>query len=1063
MKNLGLWFKKNWIHFAMIALLYVIAAVYFGPVFEDQAITQGDVTNWIGSSKDIQDHRDAYEEEPLWSTGSFLGMSSENISMKQKGDVMTVVLKIMAFGLPAPANYLFLAFLSFYIMMICFKVKPWVAVLGAIAFGFSSYFIVILEAGHNTKALAIAFMPAVFGGAYQALRGKLWLGLGISALFMALQIYANHPQISYYLGMALAFAFLVELISVITKSIKDKTIVRAKKFLFGALGLLFAYSLSIGVNYGRLSMIMDASEYTTRGPSDLTIKPDLKDLEQNATTGLTTEYITQWSYGRDETFTLVIPNAKGGESGAIANDKELMKKAKDLKLKNVRKNAGQMRLMTYWGDQPFTSGPVYFGALLVVLAFLALVYVRNPWKWGVLSIAVLTTMLSWGSNFIGLSDYLMLQLVILFAAIAWHVSNNKVKYVLYGVSGLVFIITAATWGSSGLGLTDFFIESVPMYNKFRAITMILSIGSMCIPLLATMFIAEIAKDREVIAKKPMGLWIVSGAAVIFFISFIVSPDTFVDLYSQAEYGQMDQVDALMLDLDKYAPDQQAQIKDMSDTWTELGEFRGSVAGDDAKRSLIFVILGLAIVFIAVQFKKIKPVFVLPVLGLLFLIDLTGVDKRYLNNDKDPKNSKEYAQWIGVDQKQYPLSAYPMDKDIMEMEMKANPELAEKIQKAEKEAKKDAEDMTLGRVKRSAGGRSQTIDYTQNYIDAMKFGVLDLNTNYRVLDMTAGFTQSSRASYFHKSFGGYHGAKPRRWQEMVDFHMSKTLAPEILNMSNVKYIIQQPSQENPKGLTENRGNLGAVWLVKSLKKVPTANDEIKSLSALYEIEDLSGRNTLIVNGEHVNKAEVTASMLVELNEDTLQKAFQLPFNRMISAIRDEVILGSDSSQADVVLPNTYFKETGLSGLSPKHIRIKRIHSFDPANEAIINEKFASNLTKEQFSGNGVVEMESFKANELKYTFSSTEPQFAVFSELYHPIGWEAKIDGEKVEINQVNFLLRGLEIPAGEHEIVFTYEIPKYNSAGMLTGTLGVIVVLLFLFGIIYTQMKSVKDEEKLEA
>lgn len=1055
------WFKKNWVHFAFVAVLLLVTLVYFSPVFEGQTIKQTDVTNWIGASKDIQDYRGEYGEEPLWSTGSFMGMSAENISVERKGDVLKTAYDALSLWLPAPANYLFLAFISFYIMMLCFKAKPWVALVGALAFGFSSYFIIILEAGHNTKAVAIAFMPGVIGGAYQALRGNFLRGAGISALFMALQLRSNHPQISYYLGMILGFVFLVELIRVITVAVKAKTAANLKKFGFGVLGLAIAYILAIGVNYSYLSMVKNASEFSIRGPSELTIDKNLKPIEGSAGEALSKEYITQWSYGRDETFTIIAPNAKGGESGVIGQDEELMKKVKKMRLRNLRKNANQS--MTYWGDQPFTSGPVYFGGLIVVLALLALVYVKSPWKWGLISVAVLTTMLSWGHNFIGLSDYIYLQLAIVLFAIGNYMSNNKIKYGLLGAGALVFLFAFVQWGSGETGLTDFFIDNVPFYNKFRAVTMILTVGMLCFPILATLFIAEVAKRKEEIAKKPLGLYVVSGFAVVFMLIFMSSPSTFVDLNSAAEYTQLEQLDEAMTNIDKYPAQQQDYIKSLSKSFEELEEFRASVVKSDVVRSLVFIVFGLLLVIASVMFKGLKPKFVLPVLGVLFLFDMAGVGKRYLNNDPDPKNKKAYAQWIGVDQKNYPLSPMQADLDILAMEVEDDEALAAKVDAAEKLALKEEKNLALGKLKHTERGRLVTTDYSNNYVNAAKFGALDLNTNYRVLDLTSSFTQSSRASYFHKSFGGYHGAKPRKWQEVVDFYMSRTVDQNIINMANVKYLIQNGGEGQAPRAVENPTNLGAAWLVKDINTVASADDEIKAIGDLYEIEDLTGTNSLIVNGEPTNKTLALGSMAVELNQDTSQKGFDIPYSRMLQGIKDEIVVGSDSANVDVHLPAQYFQGTGVKQLAPKHFRIKRLNEFDPAKEAVMTEQFKENLSAESYSAKGTIEQTGFKANELVYAFESNDKQFAVFSELYHPVGWKATIDGEEVAINRVNYLLRGIEIPAGKHEIKFTYDIEDYRASGWKNASMGSLILILFFAGLFAPLFMKKKEEEVEEA
>ena len=423
-------FKDILPHLFVVGLFVVISMMYFNPLLSGKKLYQGDITNYKGMSKEIVDFRkDHNGEEPYWTNSMFGGMPAYQISVLYNNDLVKKVDSLIRF-LPHPAGYLFLFFASFYFMMVLLGNDWRISLLGAIAFGLSTYFLVILEAGHNSKAHAIAYFPMVTAGILLAFKGKWIKGGLITALFMALEINANHFQMTYYLGLLILILGIIYL----KKAISEKTL---SKYFKTISVLIIAVIIAFGANATRLLTTYEYTKYSTRGQSELTIDQ----AETNKTGGLNKDYITQWSYGILESFNLMIPNFMGGASGEkLADDSNL---ALELAHKNVPPQQIKQIISqapTYWGSQPFTSGPAYIGAIVVFLFVLGLFMVDGKIKWWLLSGTVLSLTLSWGQNMM--------------------------------------------W------LTDIMLDYFPFYNKFRAVASIQVILEFTAPLLAILTIKE---------------------------------------------------------------------------------------------------------------------------------------------------------------------------------------------------------------------------------------------------------------------------------------------------------------------------------------------------------------------------------------------------------------------------------------------------------------------------------------------------------------------------------------------------------------------------------------------
>lgn len=458
MKNLT--FKKILPYLVAIALFIVIALVYFSPVLEGKKIRQSDIVNWKGMSKEVYDYRDKTGEEALWTNSMFGGMPAYQISVIYKGVLVKYVDKILKLGLPHPIDKVFLYFLGFFILLLILRVNPWLAVLGSIAFAFSSYFFIILEAGHNSKAHAIAFMAPVLGGIILTYRKRYLWGGALTALFLSLELYTNHLQITYYLLIIIVIFGIAQLIESLQKN-------EIPAFIKSTLVLIVAAILAVGVNISNLWATYEYGKYTIRGKSELTTE------KENRTSGLDIDYATAWSYGIPESLTFLIPDFMGGASHVELSENSESYKA--LRKNNVPAQQAKQYIRSmpvYWGDQPFTSGPVYVGAIMVFLFVLGIIVVKGKLKWWLIAATVLSLMLAWGHNF--------------------------------------------------MPLTKFFLHYVPAYNKFRAVSMTLVIAEFTIPLLGILALRDIFGDRfnkQQAFKHVKLAFYITGGITLFFALF----------------------------------------------------------------------------------------------------------------------------------------------------------------------------------------------------------------------------------------------------------------------------------------------------------------------------------------------------------------------------------------------------------------------------------------------------------------------------------------------------------------------------------------------------------------
>ncbi|MCK5776490.1 MAG: hypothetical protein KAH25_09945 [Bacteroidales bacterium] len=555
MKN-TLPFKQLLPYIVAIIVFIILSLAFLNPILEGKRIKQSDITIFKGMSKEIIDFRAENDSEPLWTNGMFGGMPAYQISTLYPGNLMKTVDKVFRLNLPTPVYLMFFYFLGFFILLVVLGVDPWLALIGSFAYAFSSYLIILFEAGHNSKAHALAYIPPVIAGIILTYRGKFLLGGILTAFFAAIEISANHFQITYYLLL-----FIIVLGGfILYDHIKQNMLPRFVK----ATGVLMvAALLAILPNITNLWVTSEYSALSMRGKSELVKEGNVQ------TSGLDKDYATQWSYGIGESWSLLFPNAKGGGSGALAANKEAMEKVDP----RMRQAFAQNRISSYWGDQPFTSGPTYVGAIIVFLFVLGLFYVKGYLKWALLAGTIMSLMLAWGKNF--------------------------------------------------MPLTELFLDYFPLYNKFRAVSMILVLAEFTMPVLAILALWEVVKNPNIIKQKQREFFIAFGATGGLLLVFYIIPKVFFSFLSQMEAAQL------------------LGNANATEFVKNMEAARISIFKADVIRSFTFIFLMAAVLYLY-SLSKIKKTILYVSFAVLLLADMYTVARRYVNEDSfDRKKNVEH--------------------------------------------------------------------------------------------------------------------------------------------------------------------------------------------------------------------------------------------------------------------------------------------------------------------------------------------------------------------------------------------------------------------------------------
>lgn len=801
--------KKTLTHCGIILILFLVAAIYMSPAFDGKVIQQGDTLKYKAMAKEQHDYFFESGEFPTWTSSMFSGMPSYLVTAPPAKSIYSKfdqLLNLYFFNIDGSVGGLFLYLLGFYVALLAIGLSPWLSLLGALTFGLGSYNIIIIEAGHMSKAFAISMMMPILGSMLLILNRKnyVWGGL-LFAVALGCQIAFNHIQITYYTMLAAIILGIVYLIY----AIKDREF---KSFLIGVGVLLVGCAFSVGGNARLLFVNQEYSKYTMRGGSEISVTPEdlYKDGEAKsiaASNGLDIDYAFAWSYGKGETYTLLVPGAYGGGSGeTVGTDSEFYKAFR------------QKQAPLYWGDQPFTSGPVYFGAIAIFLFVLGLFVVKGPDRWWLVLATILAILMSWGKNFMGFNEFLF--------------------------------------------------NHLPYYNKFRTPSMSLVIANVTMVLMAVLALKAIFDKENPVDKKKLnlGLYISTGiiAGLILLMMALSSSFSFSgasDAQMAAQYGA-----------------QWDMIKDV------LVKDRKALFIADSWRSLILILIAAVFIWLYINEKIKHSGVIIGILACLVVSDLWGVDRRYLNDSNF------------VSEKRLKLRPSETDKTL---------------------------DMNAAQFK---------------------------DEDYRVFDLSVNTFNDSYPSAFHHQIGGYHAAKLRRYQDLIDFYLSRHINTNVLNMLNTRYVVMQGQGGQPM-VQRNPEALGNAWFVDAYQLVEDPNAEILALN-----------------------------------------------------------------------------------------------DFNPADTAIIDKRFAEvvqgkDLTRDSASVIEMVHQKPYNPDYVVYKTKTNKDQLAVFSEVYYAPDWRAYIDGKPADYFRVNYILRAMVVPAGEHTIEFKDEAPLMHKLDKVSIIVSILFVL----------------------
>ncbi len=678
-----------------LLLFLVVSVVYFAPQFRGEVLPQHDVLQYEGMNKDITDMRIATGEDPQWTGGMFGGMPAYLINVAYPAQLVKSSVGRVVKLIDTPAGFLFFAMTSMWLMLLIFGVNPWVGIVASLAYGLSTYFLLIIGAGHITKMWALVYAPLMVGGAWMTLRSNMWCGAALTALSASLEIGANHPQITYYFLVAMAALWLSEGICAFREKYLRKFALRTA--VLAAAGILAAAS-----NFSPLWYTARHSKQTMRGGSELVA------TTETSKSGLSLDYATAWSYGRLETFNLLIPDFMGRESGStFPSDGQVAATLNDYGLRGAAQ-----QLPTYWGTQPYTGGPTYLGAAAIFLAALGIALARGRNKWWIVGVCVLMILLAWGRNF--------------------------------------------------MGFTEFAFRFLPGYNKFRTVSMTLVVVQWGVPLLGAFALMRLWNGdlprRTLLRALAWAGGITGGICLIFAVAGA----------SLLDFGRTESAEMLTGQFHQMlvASNMQAQIAQGLDV--ELGETtadamaidRASMLAADAWRSLMMILLAAGCV-VLFAFRKINKYLLVGLLSCVMLLDLIPVDRRFLSSDNF------------VTPRQQQITASAADRAIL----------------------------------------------------------ADTDPGYRVLNLTVSPFNDATTSYFHRSVGGYHGAKLARYQDVIDRYLGSS-DPEILDLLNTRYVIVAGADGQPEARRRPTAN-GAAWFVDRVVSADSPQQEI----------DLLGENDL----------------------------------------------------------------------------------------------------------------------------------------------------------------------------------------------------------------------------
>ncbi len=813
--------KKILPHLIAVIVFLGVSAIFCKPVLDGNVLNQHDIVGWKGMAQNSFEYKEKNGHFPLWNPNLFSGMPNYQVAMQGKS-ILPDTVKILSLGMPKPINFFFLACLCFYILCLALRTRPIVAILGGLAYAFSTYNPVVINAGHDTQMLATAFMPLLIAGLICTYEKKYWLGLVLTTFATYQQIGVNHLQISYYTFLIAALITICYLYTWIKQ--KDWKHI-------GIAGAITIFSALVGLAGSALTLKTTSEyvKYTMRGGKDISIDGD--SVTTAKTKGLDTSYAFVYSLGKAETFTLMMPNAFGGGSGnPLSENSKVISKLVSKGIPEGTALQVAASLPKYWGALPYTAGPAYIGVIIFILGLIGFVVLKTPLRWGLLAATLLGIFMAWGKNFAGFNTFLF--------------------------------------------------EHLPMYNKFRAPSMAQVIPQFTIAVVAVLTLQKLLfqeKSKEILkADFKKILYTVGGLFVLLGIMYVMldysSPG---DAYSVARLKSMG------------ADDEIARTALAGMKADRQGMFGGQLL-----RAAAFGLLLLGTLYLYWK-NLVKPVVAVIALIVISTLELTMVSKAYLSEEN-------YVSPDDYTNSNFAPSA--IDQQILQ----------------------------------------------------------DKDPNFRVFNMAADTYNESRTSYYHKSVGGYHPAKLRIYQDVIEKYLSTGINPGVLDMLNTKYVIVQDQQSRQARLIPQQTANGACWLVKHVSIVPNRIEAIKAIGY------------------------------------------------------------------------TNLKDT-----------------------AIVDQSFSKNVVQPQWDSASSIKMTKFDNDAIEYEANCNGPQFAVFSEIYYPVGWNAYIDGKKTDYCNVNYILRGLSVPTGKHTVKFIFE-PASVKKGISMMFIASIVILLVLVGGLFMAWRESK-------
>ena len=687
--------KRIWPYLLAFMVFVAVACIYMSPVFDGKVIASTDGVQGRAAVHECVEYSQQTGNYSWWTGSMFSGMPNYQIGggRYMANVYLRPLLKTLQWGHTNVLAIVLIYCLCFFALVRSMKVDKWLSIVGALAITFSSYFFIIIAANHHGKTSTLALMSLALSGFYLIFNGHRKTGICLSMIGTMAGFYP-HPQMAYYLCFIFAAFGAAELL----KAWKNKA---WKSFAINCLLALAALGIGVGTGTSATFANLEYAEETMRGGhSDLVKSSDA----DNKTKGLDLDYATAWSYGIDECWTFLVPDYMGGSSNYNAgSDSEL---CKDMIKQGVPKKSAEQfckNVPTYWGDQPFTAGPVYMGAIVCMLFLLGLFVVKGPYKWALLVVTLLSVMLSWGYHF--------------------------------------------------MGLTRFFFDNVPMYNKFRAVSSILVIAEITMPLLgflALQSLVEAKKVGEDLSKK-----VLTAGGIVVALALVCL------MFTSGFEGRSD-----------------AQMPE----WLTpmLVDARRAMLSADCWRSIIFVALGTAVVWFYTKSQKFTTPLLAIVLGVLVLADMWPVAKRFMNDS-------HFSQGNAYDKE---FKMQPWEKQILDS---------------------------------------------------------DKDPNFRVFNLTASPFNDARTSYYLKSIGGYSAAKLRRYQDLIDQHLSKMHMP-VINMLNTKYFIVPDQDTGAPVVQLNPDAMGNAWFVEKIVEAKTPNEECDMLMTL----DL--HREAVVGSDYINNVK-----------------------------------------------------------------------------------------------------------------------------------------------------------------------------------------------------------------